>query len=722
MSLFSTKLKKQADRSPVGQLREELQGLLNENRSEMRTMGGYIGLESLTESQESELMQSVTRWSESLTRIAQDLKLSNESQHVAVEAATSAMASLTDLRSFLQAKVVQPVTETTNLSYVGMEGMADAVSERIAAFESYDETENRNAVLNSVSYNFQAASQNEFGEAFFPTVNITNDNVGAKVSIRLVQVQDDIKRETKGAVANYRRKNIVKALIDNTILKTDMTKIIPVHRSGAEDNFVDSSYTAPVDIVHEGETIKTAPLKIGKQFDLLALSQTDTMLANGLNDVTDSIDPAVDLTHVYVKFQNDKLRFDVRGLAGTNFVYSPQEYDRLQRLNFTTNAVMLNKHTLQIDGSQLSDLAAVKNSDLVVYVRLVMFGQVNVDTGETQVFGTEIKVDRVIDATTGREIALSSSPADGIVTAFGHAKFEGFDLSAYRTNLNRRQRGQLLNVQYYDQIWAVPLRSPVTILSPVNADTQRESSDLAALVATTFARTSNQAVVTLKQTASMLKAHVDMRVGRPISEQNLAPALFGVARFLVDPTYLEETIDVANEINSVKSHEKARDTSAVLVQKIRDVAFRLYRDSGFQAVVDSRAAGVDTNPTIIIGTDPMTARYLMLDGEPRLAGPDFNFKVVTTPDLDVQNMIYIALGYPEQARGQLHPMHFGNMLWSPEVVLNLPISRNGQISRELTVQPRFRHIVNVPVLGVLNVKNLPEAATKVTIIKNKVQP
>jgi hypothetical protein len=146
------------------------------------------------------------------------------------------------------------------------------------------------------------------------------------------------------------------------------------------------------------------------------------------------------------------------------------------------------------------------------------------------------------------------------------------------------------------------------------------------------------------------------------------------------------------------------------------VAYRLYRDSGFQAAVDTQAAGVQGNPTVMIGTDPMTARYLQVDGESRLAGPDFEFRVVTSPDLRVQNKLIIALGYPEKNQGEVNPMHFGNMLWSPEMVLNLPISRGGQISKELTVQPRFRHVVNVPVLGVVDITNLPQAATNKAVV------
>ena len=55
------------------------------------------------------------------------------------------------------------------------------------------------------------------------------------------------------------------------------------------------------------------------------------------------------------------------------------------------------------------------------------------------------------------------------------------------------------------------------------------------------------------------------------------------------------------------------------------------------------------------------------------------------------------------------------MLYSPEVVVNLPISRDGQTSKELMVTPRFTHEVNLPVATLLNVSGLPKVLNKVAI-------
>lgn len=718
--LFLKKIKKARDTSPTGRALSAVQSLINDQKAEMRSVGEFIGMESLNETQVSELGQAVENWTQSFQRIASDLGMENF-QISQAEAATAALAGLSNVEAFLRTPVTVTGTGNANTTFVGMEGLEDGLGTRMPAFEAYDEKDNRNAVAYSVAYNLVAGRQNEFGEAFFPTVTVTNDNVGVQVSIRLIQVYNDFKRETGAALASYQKRNIVKAMIDNKILKNEMTRIFPVFRTGVNaDKFVDATYMAPYSVINEGESILTAPLKPGARYDLLALSQTDALIANGLMDPTDSIDPAVDLEAIYISVSDgtntDKIRLNVGGLAGANFVYSPQDLHRLVRMNFVTTGVILNKTTQTTAKADPVALADIKTLDLIVYLRVGMFGEINTEQGDTYVQALEIGIDRIVNPVTGLQVPLTDASVADIVAAFATAKIEGYDLRAYRTNLNRRQRGQLLDVTYYNQIWAVPLRSPITALRPVNADAQSDNSDLSALVAATFVRTSNEAVRTLVQTADMLKAHVDNRVNRTDSEYDHSPALFGVARFLIEPTFFEETLNVATAINSVQSHEKARDVAAVLVMKIRDVAARLYRDSGFQAVVDTQAAGVEGNPTVIVGTDPMTARYLMIDGEGRMAGPEFQYRVVTTPDLEMENKLYIALGYPEKSAGQLNPLHFGNMLWSPELVLTLPIGRGGQVSKELTVQPRFRHIVNVPVLARVTVSNLPSAAVNHSIL------
>ena len=48
------------------------------------------------------------------------------------------------------------------------------------------------------------------------------------------------------------------------------------------------------------------------------------------------------------------------------------------------------------------------------------------------------------------------------------------------------------------------------------------------------------------------------------------------------------------------------------------------------------------------------------------------------------------------------------MGWAPEWVMSIPMTRNGQVSNELTVSPRYLHIMNMPVMGVITVNGLSQ--------------
>lgn len=705
-TLFAAKTGRREDNSYTGKVLSAVRNTLNDVKgtTSLIEVSRSLGMESMTEGQVGQLNTALETMTSRTANMVAGLGIEGISVQQQSSMVAAAIAAA-DLKSFAARGLSMEAIESAK-GVVGNAVMSDAFANRLPAMEAYDESNNRDSVVYTVAYNFLAAKQNDFGETFYPTHVVSNDNVGVTVSLRLIQVYDDIKRNVNGALARFNRKNIVKALIDSTILKNEMTRVVPVVRPASLANFVDPALVPAAAVVLEGESINTAPLKVGVEMDIIGLSQTDTLLAAGVMDRTDGLDRSINLQNVYIQVGKDVLSYNVSNLATSNFLAQPQENYKRHALNFNSHSLVVNKSKKRADNTALVELADVVTEDLILQLKINMTGTVNIEEGGLVVYGNSIKIEKAFDA-AGVELALTHAKVAPLVAKFATAVIFGYTLKAYRNNLNKRQRGQLLDTTYQNQTWTLPLRSPVSVIRPPNADSQTDSGDLASLVAATFARTSNEAVTTLLETAALLKEFVDSRV--PTS---LAPDLFGVARELVEPTYIGETLDVNAVINSVSSHEKAADIQAVLAQKIRDIGSRLYRDSGFQAVIETKVAGVEGEPTILVGTDPMTARYLMVDGDTRLTGPTFNYKVVTTPDERMQGKLVIALGYPDQSEGTLNPIHFGYMLWSPEATIVIPQARGDQISKELTVMPRFRHITNVPVMGMVEVKNIPDVVSK----------
>jgi len=681
-----------------------------------------LSLESLRDDQLHSLNSATNELSVSLESIAADLGISDRLNDAQIAAGTAAGILAGDYKQFLSHTTEFPTVSTESMGVVQSMGLADSVSERSFSLEAYDERENRNAVIYSIAYNMQASRQDEFGETFFPTIVITPDNVGFGITVSLMMVYDGVQRDISGVFSDFKKRNIIRAIADPSVLRKEQTRIIPVVRPQSVANFSDPVLIVPFNIDLEGTLIQTAPLLPGVKVDLLGISQTTELLNSGVMDQTDSIDPYISLQNLYLSVTDasgatpvtDVLKINTSNLPLANFTHGVQNNYRVMTLNFQTTSILINLNTLQADGTPLVALAPIVTTNLIVRLEVNITGSVNIETGETNVFANYVAVSTVQDA-TGNFLDQTALPALPIVTLLNTGTIEGYELQAYRTNMNRRQRGQLIDVTKYTQMYNVPLRSPITTIHPINTDGQTDTSDIQALITATRIRTSNEAVTALINGAVMLRDYIDAR--DVVSE---GPDLLGVGRFYVRPTYYEENIDMNAVINSLTSFQRAQDIQAAIVNKVRDYAYRMYRDSEYKAAADAFAGGIGPVPTVIIGTDPVLARYLEVTGDLRTLGGEFDVRIVSTLDNRVAGKIFITFGVFDESRNVTpNPLNFGNMAFGPELVLTANISRGGQMSKETVVQPRYLFIQHLPVMTMLTVTNVPSVINSIAI-KNHV--
>ena len=705
--LFSQKIK--SSRQRFG-----LEGMVDNLRQKMALITPDKGLtriaistESVSEGDLGRLTSAVETLKDVLQSIGKEDQEMGDINEAQMEAAQAAGVLASDPEAALSQQSVATPAGNEYSEVVGMESITDGFTKRAFGKEAYDESANRNASVYSIAYNLKASRQDEFGEALFPTVTVTPDNVGFAVSIRLVQVYDDFKRNISGALDSYNMVNIVRGFADPTVLKNELTRAIPVRRTESADNFVDGAVIPAAAVMLDGESIVTAPLKFNKAIGLIGLSQTDALLANGLMDTTDSIDPGgLRLRNVYATIGTNVLRFNTKDLPLAVFQPAPQGLHRLMSLNFTTEALLLNANTKNYLGAALTGAlnTGLVTQDYIVRVGLSVSGTLNTQTGELNLMTSSLRVVQVQNADGDVVDHTVAGDPKTLADAIVGGSSIGFDLIAYRANANRRQRGQLLDISYFNQLYTVPFRSPITALKPVNSDSSSEAGDLAGLISATQIRTSNAAVTQLLDTATVLNAFVDSR------ETTRGPSILGAARYLVKASYIGASVNAQTDINSLTSTQRAIDLQSLLVNKVRDMAFRLWRDSEYQAMATVMKGGAAETPTVIIATDPVLARYLQIDGELRTAGAKFDVKLVSTLDERMRGRIAVTFGDFTNVN-EPNPLHFGNMAWKPELTLNLPISRGGQTSKELTVQPAFLHVTNLPILGMIEVTGVSEVMT-----------
>ncbi len=643
----------------------------------------------------------------SLTGIADVAGLSYAQEQAAVVAGLQAAAPMEFMtKPIASGASLSPMGSETTVVVAGQQGSMDR---RSISMEAFDERANKNAMVYSMVYNAVAARQDEFGEAFFPTVVQTPDQVGFMVNVKLIEVIDTIRREISGAVNNFNRKNIVKASIDHTILRNDITKIVPIHRAGVSAQYFATDVgTAQVEI--GGETVTTGALAVGKKFSLLGISQTDAAVAAGLQDETDAVDSAAKLQAVYVKLADgDVVKFNTLNIPTSTFNAAVQGNARQLNLNFTTAALQLTGSTKQIDATDLTGKAAIGTHSVRLSTSVV--GSINQQEGTTQINAMPVNVEKVFDD-AGNVVSVAAGAGKAIADLFIGATVIGYDLLAYRTNSNRRNRGQVIDTREMNYLYAVPVLPPITALRPVGATDANDASLLSTLITTTRIRTSNEAVTKLLEARDTLKEYANQA-----NAAGDSPEVFGAASQLVAPTYLEAVIDAVASTDSLKSSDRADDVSGLLVNKLRDMAFRLYQKSGYKAAADAVTGNMAGKPTVIIGTDPVIARYLTISGDTRLLGDAFNFKVVSTLDSRMAGKIVMSFGdETSYTSGVANALHFGNMAWKPELTLMMPATRNGANAMELTVQPMFLHVVNLPVMAYIEVSGIEAVISgKVTV-------
>lgn len=674
--------------------------------------GRIIGMESLDSISATNLDQAISSFASIIADAV--TKTGGPKLSLAQEEAACVGAVLgSNLRGYIGAP-----THTVDALRAAAASQSNGITQVIPAFESaermsleaFDERANSNAMAFSSVYNLQAARQNPFGEAYYPTVVVTPEQVGFSVNIRLILTMGEVARSATGSLNNFNRKNIIRAIIDSSVLANDATKLIPVYRASGglanTDKF--AAGITPTTLTVDNAPLPTAPYAVNKKFSILGLCQTDANLAASQADQTDAVDSSVRLQAIYVKLTGvvatvpttEYFKFDVENLPTSDFNAAVQGNTRLLTLRFTTKALKVATGQLTTAGAPSAILAAMSTNTARLSVTVT--GEVQQQDGDTYVQPTAVGVE-VVNDVSGQALSQTAGAGQTVANLLATAEVVGFDLLAYRTNSNRRNRGKQLDTQKVNFLYTLPLLPPVTALRPVTAQDNEDGNLLTTLVQATHVQTSNAAVTALlaaRATLSQL-ASMDAEV------VNNQPTIFGVASLMVTPAYTEGSIDCSTDLDSLTSNGRTADLQSLLINKVRDMAIRLFTQSGYGPALEVQYEGNPPKVTVIIGTDPIIASYFQLVGDTRLMGEFFDFKVVASYDERMAGKVIIGFGLESAFNsGVPNPLHFGCMGWKPELTLMLPMVRNGANIMELTVQPSFRHVTNVPVMGYLTVENI----------------
>jgi hypothetical protein len=190
-------------------------------------------------------------------------------------------------------------------------------------------------------------------------------------------------------------------------------RIVPVYTEQSAPYFVDPDkyplWNPIWEVEVDGQRVKTGLMKIGALYDLLAISQTQSLLEAGVIDMTDAIGPNVALESIWIeaKSPDGTSRVTYYPLVGEDnadmptAAFSNARNYRQMELNFATNSLV------SFDGQSRLDLHVA--------------GTINLELGHCEVVAS----------------GVVASPDQGV-----EYEVIGYTLRAFRENHNRLHRAQ----------------------------------------------------------------------------------------------------------------------------------------------------------------------------------------------------------------------------------------------------------------------------------------
>lgn len=574
--------------------------------------------------------------------------------------------------------------------------------------EAFEQAQEFTPRLDStVEYNIKAAKQDPVGESFFPTTTITANDMGMDIKVPVDIVEPFVTHKATGEVTDWKRKKLINALRDPSMLRNEATQLIPYKPA---DKSNDKFFADGLDFVmpQAGEDIPTAPLKMGVNIGYIGLCSTPGLVKAGSMDYSDQIDSNVRLRYVWLEVKNASGTKEVFRLRTDNLDRSlfqkSQEGDRFETsLDFQVPAYQLTSKAKTVDGADSALLAPLTINGNIVALNLALFGKLNHEKGSLLVNQLAAPhVSRVYDVTQQDEITNTTS----VQAEIAKLTFTiiGYHLKAQLRNSNFRTRDQRIDRQTSTFKYMVQLGAPITAVQPPEgAWGPVEAVSVEQLVTATYARNSAMAI-------SRLLDYVDSMRSAGVTNNSMwqrydENSVEGVGKAVVDPWFGEGKYDISKLVNSTNSHTRREDVSEQLLNIIRTYAYRMNAESGYNVAL--HLLYNETTPTLLIGTDMIIAQYLMETGDLRTAGISFKVVVVTTNNIDMRGKIVMTLS--RMKAGGLDLLTFGMHLWVPEIVATVRVMRNGTYVQETMVQPRNLHVVVCPLITYLEIVGLDDA-------------
>lgn len=695
-----------ADKSLVSSISTESFG--TDTRAEMNSLAQiYSGLRTTAER---------FGFGKGITQQSKASSVSNEefAQRCAdnqLTAATLATVALSDQNAYIKAlrgmskTISSEEYITVNHEFSGPYGSIPL--DTGVALENYNEKSQRDFRVVTVGYNLEAARQDEFGERIFPTTVVNPIEGGVVQVLPYIAIMKDRYHEVSGVRLENEEINMVDAYRDPSILDNNSTDLIPaIDPAGTNTKFfIDPALVPPTTVAADhGLSIQTAPLKPGVKLDLIGNSNANMLIAKGLLDISDTIDPAGRLKNLYVKFQGKVVKFKVDRMPTAVFQPALIGDTRLAKVDFTTVDLKIDGETTTTDAATTAAIDELKTRGWSMRLALGFSGQVSLSRGDAQFGSIGVSIDRLTDSNR-MNVDMTSGAGQTLVDSIDDLEVVGYDLEIRFTNTNRRQRGDLIQTRALQFRHPIPMHAPITL--PMSTmDEEGPGEVIKALTVNTNLRNSNNAVKRVLNYLAQLREVVGDGTDRP-----KFGAIEGALSAVMRPTYRYGRLHLPDVIDSLKSQDRWNDVCSAILNYVKGILFPAYRASNIEAAFRVISGNQDERPLFIFATDKEIGNYLMLSGDDRTLGPVLKYDIVTTNNELFDGKLVVL---PTRERPQENDiLSWGQFFYVSTIIADLPITRTGnQVTREIAAVPFNLHINNIPFAIEIDITGFDEVMGK----------
>lgn len=563
--------------------------------------------------------------------------------------------------------------------------MREAVDSSELTTESASGGKINNITIINKIFNAVPSKQDEFGEAFFPTVIKDNNETAVKVYAKVPAYF------TSWASSEKEKTSMIQLTRDTGFLVGEENRVYPIWSADMDALDATNKY------VPAGSTRESAPIKFGEKVDLLEISSDEAPISGVIN-TSRALSPSLTLEKLYAANGDNTAKFvvDVSGFRTSGSTMTAEGKDDDYQINFTVGEMIIPSSAFKkADNTRL-----ITGNYKIVYTTAAMV-RGNLEYASMEADASALKVLRVLDENgdalaTGAELTAVTDAIAGIA-------LKSYTVIAYEDNGDLAVEGKIFTTDNESELYDVPFRTPNSVKGTVgNLYNGNDATQLANMVTSTGHITSAHAVEKLFDVVAKAKWAV---------ENTGENTLKGIGNRFVKPYHREIELDLSKSVSNKESSDLEGSISAAIVSAVKNAALQAAGMSGLAAAIDVVYPGRKLRCTV--GTDKTIVNYLRVeDSDIIKVSKNLEIQVVSTSNKKLDGKI-IGAFTPATDRNVPDFLSIGFCGWAPAVVVDTNRTIASRTTKCVSAFPQFKHHSLTNIVFQINVNKLDELISKI---------